>query len=217
MNTIRETARIVGLLFITAFVAGGIRYFLLDPILDDPDYLINIAADKNRVIIGALSFLILAVALAGIAIVMYPILKKHNEALALGYVSTRIVEAVLFMIVIISILTLWTLSQKFVKAGAPDASYFQTLGDFLLAVRYWAYNVLWPIILGLGALMFYFLLYQSQLIPRWLSVWGLIGAPLFPIAWLSLFGPTISGFFVLPLVLNEMVLAVWLIVKGFNP
>ena len=77
MNTIRETARIVGLLFITAFVAGGIRYFLLDPILDDPDYLINISANKNRVIIGALSFLILAVALAGIAIVMYPILKKQ--------------------------------------------------------------------------------------------------------------------------------------------
>jgi hypothetical protein len=217
MNTIRETARIVGLFFITAFVAGGIRFSLLDPILDDPDYLINVAANRNRVIIGALSFLILAVALAGIAIVMYPILKKHNEALALGYVTTRIVEAVLFIIVIISILTLWTLSQIFVKAGAPDASYFQTLGDFLLAVRYWAYNVLWPIILGLGALMFYSLLYQSELIPRWLSIWGLIGAPLFPVAWLSLFGPTISGYFVLPLVLNEMVLAVWLIVKGFNP
>jgi hypothetical protein len=217
MYTMRATSRIVGLLFITAFVVGGIRYFLLDPILDDPDYLINISANKNRVIIGVFSFLVLAVALAGIAIVMYPILKKQNEALALGYVSTRIVEAVLFIIVIISILTLWTLSQKFVKAGDPDASYFQTLGGFLLAVRHWTYNVLWPIILGLGGLIFYFLLYQSELIPRWLSIWGLIGAALFPVAWLSLFGPTISGFFVLPLVLNEMVLAVWLIVKGFNP
>jgi hypothetical protein len=217
MMTIRGAARIVGLLFLTAFLAGGMRYLLLDPILDDPDYLINIPVNRNRVIIGVLSFLLLAVALAGIAVVMYPILKQHNEALALGYVCARIVEAVLFIVVIISILTLWTLSQKFVKAGAPDASYFKTLGDSLLAVRYWTYNVLWPIILGLGALMFYLLLYQSELIPRWLSIWGLIGAPLFPVAWLSLFGPTISGFFVLPLVLNEMVLAVWLIVKGFNP
>jgi hypothetical protein len=65
--------------------------------------------------------------------------------------------------------------------------------------------------------MFYYLLYQSNLIPRWLSVWGFIGALLFPVAWLSLFGPTISGPFLLPLVLNEMVLALWLIVKGFNP
>jgi len=216
MNTSRKTARIVGVLFITAMVAGGLRYFLLDPILDAPDYLINVSANENRVIIGALSFFILAVALAGIAIVIYPILKKHNEALALGYVGARIVEGVLFIVAILTILTLLTLSQEFVKAGAPDASYFQTLGDLLLAVRYYAYNVLWPITLSLGALMFYYLLYQSKLIPRWLSVWGLIGAPLFPVAWLSLFGSTISGPFLLPLVVNEMVLAVWLIVKGFN-
>ena len=78
MNTIRETARIVGLLFITAMVAGGLRFFILDPILDDPDYLINVSENKNRVMIGVISFLVLAVALVGISIVMYPILKKHN-------------------------------------------------------------------------------------------------------------------------------------------
>jgi hypothetical protein len=143
-------------------------------------------------------------------------LRKQNEALALGYVAARIVEGVLFIVAVLAILTLWTLSQKYVEAGAPDASYFQTLGELLLAVRYWAYNVLWPVIIGLGSLMFYYLLYQSKLIPRWLSVWGLIGAPLFPVSWLSLFGPKISGPFLLPLVANEMVLAVWLIVKGFN-
>jgi hypothetical protein len=212
----RKTAILVGVLFITAMVAGGLRFFLLDPILDAPDYLINVSANENRVIIGALSFFVLAVALASIAIVIYPILRKQNEALALGYVGARIVEGVLFIVAILTILALLTLSQEFVKAGAPDASYYQTLGDLLLAVRYYAYNVLWPITLGLGALMFYFLLYQSKLVPRWLSVWGLIGAPLFPVSWLSLFGSTISGPFLLPLVVNELVLAVWLIVKGFN-
>jgi hypothetical protein len=217
MNSYKKTARIVGALFITAMVAGMLRYVLLDPILDAPDYLINVSVNENQVIIGALSFFILAVALAGIAIVIYPILRKQNEALALGYVAARIVEGVLFIVAILAILTLWTLSQEFVKAGAPDASYFHTLGGLLLAVRHYAYNVLWPIIIGLGALMFYYLLYQSKLIPRWLSVWGLIGAPLFPASWLSLFGSTISGPFLLPLVLNEIVLAVWLIVKGFNP
>jgi hypothetical protein len=212
----KKTARIVGVLFITAMVAGMLRYALLDPILDAPDYLVNVSANENQVIIGTLFFFILAVAVAGIAIVIYPILRKHNEALALGYVGARIVEGVLFIIAILAILTLWTLSQKFVKAGTPDASYFQTLGELLLSVRYWSYNVLWPITLALGSMIFYYLLYQSKLIPRWLSVWGLIGAPLFPVAWLSLFGSTISGPFLLPLVVNEMVLVVWLLVKGFN-
>jgi hypothetical protein len=216
VNANNKTARMVGVLFITAMVAGMLRYVLFDPILDAPDYLVDISASKTQLIIGVLSFFVLAVALAGIAIVMYPILRKQNEALALGYVAARIVEGVLYIVAMLAILTLWTLSQRFVEAGAPDASYFQTLGELLLAVRYWAYNVLWPVIIGLGSLMFYCLLYQSRLIPRWLSVWGLIGAPLFPVAWLSLFGPKISGPFLLPLVANEMVLAVWLIVKGFN-
>jgi hypothetical protein len=217
MNSYRKTARIVGVLFITAMVTGMLRYFILDPILDAPDYLINVSTNESQVIIGVLFFYIMAVAVVGIAIVIYPILKKHNEALALGYVAARIVEGVLFLVAILAILTLWTLSQEFVKAGAPDASYLQAAGELLLAVRYWAYNVLWPITLSLGALMFYYLLYQSKLIPRWLSVWGFIGAILFPVAWLSLFGPTISGPFLLPLVVNEVVLAVWLIVKGFSP
>ena len=216
MNSYRKTAIIVGVLFITAMVTGMLRFVILDPILNAPDYLINVSTNENQVIIGVLFFFTMAVALVGIAIVIYPILKKQNETLALGYVGARIVEGVLFIVAILAILTLFRLSQEFVKAGAPDASYFQTLGDLLLAVRYYAYNVLWPITLGLGALMFYFLLYKSKLIPRWLSVWGLIGAPLFPAAWLSLFGSTISGFFLLPLVVNEMVLAIWLIVKGFN-
>jgi hypothetical protein len=216
MNSNRKTAIIVGVLFITAMVAGMLRYVLSDPILDASDYLDKVAANEKQVIIGAVAFFILAVALAGIAIVIYPILRKHNEALALGYVSARIFEGVLSIVTILAILTLWTLSQEYVKTGAPDASYFQTLGNLLLAVRYRAYNVLSPITLSLGALMFYYLLYQSKLIPRWLSVWGLIGAPLFPVAWLSLFGSTISGFFIIPIVMNKMVLAVWLIVKGFN-
>jgi hypothetical protein len=217
MNTSRKTARIVGLLFITAMVAGGLRYFLLGPVLEAPDYLISVSASESQVIIGVLFYYVMAVAIVGIAIVIYPILRKHNEALALGYVGARLIEGVLFIVGMLTTLALLALSRAFVQAGAPDTSYFQTIGGLLLAVRYWAYNGLWAITLGLGALMFYYVLYQSKLIPRWLSVWGFIGAILFPAAWLSLFGSTISDPFVLPLVLQEMVLAVWLIVKGFNP
>ena len=209
MDSYRKTARIVGLLFITVMVAGLLSAVFSEPI-HAPDYLINVSENENQVTIGALFSSIMAVALAGVAITVYPILKKHNEALALGYVAATIIDGVLFIASILARLTLLTLSKEFVKAGAPHTSYFQTTGALLLAVHNWAYNVLWPITVGLGALMFYYLLYKSKLIPRWLSVWGFIGAILFPAA-------SVSEFFILPLVVNEMVLAVWLIFKGFNP
>ena len=209
MDSYRKTARIVGLLFITVMVAGLLSAVFSEPI-HAPDYLINVSENENQVTIGALFSSIMAVALAGVAITVYPILKKHNEALALGYVAATIIDGVLFIASILARLTLLTLSKEFVKAGAPHTSYFQTTGALLLAVHNWAYNVLWPITVSLGALMFYYLLYKSKLIPRWLSVWGFIGAILFPVA-------SVSEFFILPLVVNEMVLAVWLIFKGFNP
>jgi hypothetical protein len=216
MNSYRKTAIIVGALFITAMFTGMLRYVLLDPILDAPDYLTNVSANENLLLIGVLLFFITAVALMGIAIVMYPILKKQNGALALGYVGVRIIEGVLLIISILAILTLFTLSKEFVNAGTPDISYFSTFGTLLLAVRNWAYNLLWPITLGLGGLMFYYLLYKSKLVPRWLSAWGFIGAILFPLSSISLFNSTILDIFRLPLVFNEIVLVVWLIVKGFN-
>jgi hypothetical protein len=137
----------------------------------------------------------MAVLIAGIPVFMYPILKKYNEALALGHVVFRNIEVVIFTVGAISLLTLLTLSQEFVIAGTPDASYFQTLATLLLAVREWGGGVFATIVFSLSALILNYILYRSKLIPRWLSGWGLIGATL---------------------ALQEMVLAVWLIVKGFN-
>jgi hypothetical protein len=222
MNTNRKTARIVGALFIAATVATILREgVFLGPILDAPDYLINVSANENQVIIGEFFMLIDAVAVASIAIAVYPVLKKHNESIALGYVGARIIEGVLFIVVVISTLTLLSLSQEFVKAGAPDASYFQTGGALLLAASDWAF-MLGLTVFCLGALIFYYLLYQSKLIPRWLSVWGLIGATMTLAAGLlPIFGQSslsaLSTFLNLPIFVQEMVLAVWLIVKGFNP
>ena len=127
----------------------------------------------------------------------------------------------MFVVSVISTLSLLPLSQGFVKAGAPDASYFQTLGTSLVAVRDWT-DLLGPmIVFGLGALMFYYLLYQSKLVPRFLSVWGLIGVALVLTgALLDMFGysrfSTIPILLWLPIASNEMFLAIWLIVKGFN-
>jgi len=222
MNTYRKNARIVGILFITATVAGILSVVISRPILDAPDYLIKISASENQVIVGGLFELIMAVACAGIAIWLYPVLKKHNQALALGSVSFRVIEAALYFVAVAGLLSLVTLSQEFVKAGAPVASNYQTLGTSLLALRVWT-GQLGMIAFSLGALMYYYIFYQSKLIPRWLSGWGLIGGVLFLAAGLlAMFGQTgsfstIDTLLNLPGAVNEMVLAVWLIVKGFNP
>ena len=220
MNSNRKTAIIVGVLFITATVAGVLSLLFTGP-LNAPDYLIKVSANENQIIIGALLMLIMGFAVAGIGIMMFPILKKHNEALALGYVGFRIIEGVLFIVSVVSLLSLLTLSQEFVKAGAPDASHFQTLGILLQGENYWVYHM-GTISFGLAAPIFYYLLFKSRLIPRWLSVWGLIGVPFWlAVSLLIMFGldpsSPISTLLYLPIAVNEMVLAVWLIVKGFNP
>ena len=222
MDSNRKTARIVGVLFIIGTVAGILSVVFSGSILDAPDYLIKVSANESQVIIGALFVLIMAFACTGIAIWLYPVIRKHNEALALGSVGFRLIEGVFHLVGVIGLLSLLTLSQEYVKAGAPDASYFQTSGTLLLAARDWA-GVLGSFAFILGALMYYYVFYQSKLIPRWLSVWGLIGVP-FWIAeiLLSMFGfvdpfSTTVILLDLPIAVNEMVLAVWLIVKGFNP
>ena len=222
MDSNRKTARIVGVLFIIGTVAGILSVVFSGSILDAPDYLIKVSANESQVIIGALFVLIMAFACTGIAIWLYPVIRKHNEALALGSVGFRLIEGVFHLVGVIGLLSLLTLSQEYVKAGAPDASYFQTSGTLLLAARDWA-GVLGSFAFILGALMYYYVFYQSKLIPRWLSVWGLIGVPFWVAEiLLSMFGfvdpfSTTVILLDLPIAVNEMVLAVWLIVKGFNP
>ncbi len=221
MKSNKKAARIVGVLFIMATVAGVLSVVFSGPILEEPLNLINVSANENQVITAGLLMLIMGFAVAGIGIMMYPIFRKHNEALALGYAGFRIIEGVLFIVSVVSLLSLLTLSQEFVKAGALDASYFQTIGTLLQEENYWAYHM-GTISFGLAAPMFYYLLYQSKLIPRWLSGWGLLGVPLWlAVSLLIMFGldpsSTISTLLYLPIGVNEMVLAVWLIVKGFNP
>ena len=216
MDTNKKTARIVGVLFIIGTVAGILSVVFTGPILDDPDYLIKVSANENQILIGALLVLIMAFALAMVPVMLFPILKKHNEALALGSVVFRgALEAVTYIAIVIIWLFLITLSQEYAKAGAPDASYFQDLGTLLLEAAVWINHML-AIVFCLGALMIYYIFYQSKLIPRWLSVWGLIGAIIYlaePL--LGMFGSALEILFV-PLAVQEMVFAVWLIVKGFN-
>ena len=218
MNSIRKTAIIVGILFIIATVATSLTVVLTGP-LNAPDGLINVSANATQLIIGALLLLIDSIAVVVIPIMLFPIFKKHNEALALGYVGARIIEGVIFIVGVISLLLLLTLSQEFVKAGTPDVPYFQTLGTLLLAAHDWAF-LLGLTVFSLGSLTLNYILYQSKLIPRWLSGWGFIGAALtlaaslIPQLGYSL-SSSIDTLMNSPIALQEMVFALWLICNRF--
>jgi hypothetical protein len=223
MNTHKKTARIVGILFIIGTVAGSLSVILSESILGAPDHLVQIAANETQVVAGALLELIMAVVLIAVPIVIFPIFKRHDEGLGFGYVVARAIEGVGYIVAVIILLALVTLSQEFVKAGAPDASYFQALGVLLMKAREWTSFVGIYIVFNLGALLFYYILYKSILIPRFLSVWGFIAA----VMWLTgviliLLGfttpmSTIYTISFIPMFAQEMVMAVCLILKGFNP
>ena len=222
MNPSRTTARIVGILFLVVnitFIVGAAVF--VEAILGTPDYLTLVSANRTQLALGVLLELINGIAYVTIAVLMFPILKQRFESLALGYVGFRIVEFVMQIASDLSPLVLVTLSQEFVQAGAPDSSAYQTLGTALLAGRSSAFLII-SLTFSLGALLFYFMLYRSKLIPRFISVWGLLGGLLVLVSFVfGLFGfglgPDIDTALGLPMLLNELFLGVWLIIKGFDP
>jgi Domain of unknown function (DUF4386) len=222
MKSYRGNAIAVGVLLIACSATAILSAVPLGSTLDGSDYLSKLAVSGNGVVLTALIEFVWAATGAGIAIGLYPVLRKYNRSLALGSVVGRTVEGMLVLVGTLSLLALLTLGQESAAAGPAAASSFKAVGDTLLAVRDWAHGFLALLPLGVGALMYYYLLYRSRLVPRWLSGWGLIGAGL-------LVGSTVYAGFTqefgfttlntalnIPIGLQEMVLAVWLIVKGFN-
>jgi hypothetical protein len=153
MNQNKKIAVIAGILFIIATVASIASLPFLAPI-NASNYLVNVSANQNQVITGILFTLIGAFASASIAISLYPILKKHNQGLALGAVGFRLIEAIFYIVGVIGVVLLLSLSQEFVKAGAPSSSYFQTLGVILLSGYHWVGNVAGTLAFYLGAMMY---------------------------------------------------------------
>jgi hypothetical protein len=222
MPSYRKNATAVGVLFIVCSAASVLTLVPLGSMLDTPLDLARLAANDNRVIFTALLEFVWAASAAGIAIGLYPVLRKHNRSLALGAVAARVVDGTFVLVGALSLLVLLTLGQESVTAGSAAATSLQTAGSALLAVRDWAYGFIVSLGFGLGALLYYYVLYRAQLIPRWLSGWGLVGAGLCLVA--TVYGgftqelgfSTVNNVLNIPIGVQEMVLAVWLIVKGFN-
>jgi len=221
MDYYRKLAIIVGVLFIIYTGLDILSFLFLGPVTST-NYLVSVSENRGLVGTGALLLLIGGVCGSGIAISLYPVLKKFNAGLALGAVGFRISEGVLRFVAVGGYLLLITLSQQFVQAGAPDSSYFQTLGALVYAGNRWG-NLLSLLAFSIGALLYYIIFYRTKLVPRWLSGWGLIAAILsmasVALVTVGLIAPfsTPQVILNLPILPQELVLAVWLIVKGFNP
>jgi len=220
MNTNRKIAVITGVLFIIATLMGPILATPLTPVLTGTDYLTGFSAHPNQVAGGVLLWIIGYLACAGIAVAMYPVLRKWNAGLALGSVIFRTIETAFYMVGLVCLMSLFTLGQQFTTAAVADRASLQAIGDLLVSTREHA-ALLAVFAFCLGAFMYYYLLFQSRLIPRWLSGFGIVAIILMLAACLlSLFsGNRITSYIPLaaPIAVQEMVLGVWLIVKGFNP
>ena len=216
MTSDKGTSMVTGLLFIAATAFSLMSTSIVGPILGAPDYLAGASANASQMTVGVLLLVAAAGSIVLIPAVVFPILRRYNESIAIGYFGLRTVEAVTLVVDAIALLLLVSAGQQYVKAGLPESSYFQAAGTMWLAAHNWIFG-LNPVVFGSGGLMFYFLLYRSRLIPRWLSIWGFLGAAFIIVfGLLGMFG-TVMMYLAVPIAVQEMAMASWLIIKGFNP
>jgi hypothetical protein len=160
--------------------------------------------------------LLMGISLAMVPAVAFPILKRQNEALAVGYVIFRgALETLVYIASAMCWLLLVVVARQSADAGAAVAAQFSSLGT-LLVKAHDPISAILEIVFSLGALMFYYMLYRASLMPRWLSVWGLVAAIPYLAAGLIAVFSTNLVILMMPLALQEMVMAVWLVVKGFD-
>jgi hypothetical protein len=221
-NEHKLKAVVTGVFFITATVTAIIGLKLYDPILQNPDFLSAGARSANQVTLGAVFELILALANVGTGVMLYPYLRKFSESWGLGYVCFRFLEVVFIILGIVSVLTILSISHDYVNATGENLSSLQALGKTFKTIHGWAFILGPHFMLGINTFIYSIIFYQSGLVPRKLSVFGIIGAVLILMAaLLEMFGIIThfsiqTVFMALPIATYEMVLASRLIIKGFN-
>jgi hypothetical protein len=219
VDSTRKTALVAGVLFIITFVAGIGGALVYGPVLSDPRYIVGAGAD-TQVFLGAFLELVLIIANIGTAVVLFPVLKRHNEAGALGYVTARIVESTFILIGILSVLTIVTLRQA---AADADAGSLVTVGKSLVAIHNWTFLLGPGFVVGIGnGLLLGYLMYRSGLVPRQMTLFGLVGGPLLCASGIAvLFGviPQFNvwqGIATIPEIIWEAFLALYLTFHGFK-
>lgn len=218
----RNVAIIVGILFLLTEVTSITGLLLYGPILNDPEYIIKGAVHETRVVWGAFLEVLLVFAVIGTSITLFPILKKYNESMAIGTVCFRLLEATIIIIGIMSLLAIVTLNHEFLKEANPNISSYLMAGKLLLDIHNWTFLYGPNLILGPSTFMTSYLLYKLKLVPRVVTYLGLVGGPLISaVAVMVMFGVfsqlSIWGVgLAIPVFAYEVSLAIWLIAKGFK-
>lgn len=220
MKSEKMIARIIGIFFLFGF-AGIITVALSKPILDSPDYLLKISEYQSKILLAVFFQLVMAIACINIGIWLYPVLIRYNETLAFGAAGFRIIEGLLYFIPMIGMLSLVTLSQEYINVGPTATSYYLISGNLIKTACDITNNIFVLITWCIGAFMYYFVFFQTRLIPRWLSSWGLLGVTITIFSSILVMFRIIKPmsdaqvFMNLPIASQELVLAIWLIIKGF--
>jgi len=220
IDSMRQTALVAGVLYVITFVSSIAGAFLLDPVLNNPQYIISAGSD-TQVLLGALFDLVNAFACIGTAVALFSVVKRQHEGLALGFVTSRVVEAVIVVVGVLVVLAVVTLRQP--AATGAEAATLVTVQRALLAVRGWVVLLGIPVMAGINALLLGTLLYRSRLVPRVIPELGLIGAPLMISSAIgTMFGvnelvSVWSGLGAAPIFVWELSLGLWLVIKGFRP
>lgn len=222
MTRDRMNGIITGIFYIAAAVTSVIAVLSYEPVLSEQWYMSVASGLKSQVLLGVVNDLLLILTAVGTAVMLFPYLRRWNEHLALGYLCFRFMETVLIAIGVVSILGLLQLSIHYEANSAASVVNFKEIGYLLQAFHRWT-SMLGPnLMLGVNTVMYSYLLYRTNLVPRPLALSGMITAVLvFTAGLLEMFGvveplSAVKGLIALPVGLYEMSLAVWLIVKGFN-
>ena len=221
MSSTRKTALVAGVFYLITFVSIP-TLALYGPVKNHRDWILG-SGGHTAVLVGGFLEVIVALACIGTAVTLYPVVKRQNEATALGFVAARVLEAGMIFTGVVSLLSLVTLRQHLGGAAGADAASLVTTGASHVAVYNWTFLLGQTLMPGINALLLGSLMYRSRLVPRLIPVMGLIGAPLLIISvFATLFAQhsTLTGLAALPVIpvaAWELSLGVWLVVKGFRP
>jgi hypothetical protein len=218
MSSMRKTAFVAGILYLLTFISSIPAVFLQAPVLDDPSFITS-SASAELVRLGALFDIVNSLTAIGTALALYAVIRRQSQSFAIGFVSSRLFEATILMIGVVSILSIVTLQQP--GATGAEASLLLAVQETLVTVRNWAF-VLGTGVPALNAFLLGWLMYKSRLVPRAIPVIGLIGAPLFT-SWIIgyVLGVTEAGtawhaIGVAPIFIWELSLGLWMTFKGFR-
>jgi hypothetical protein len=223
MDPLRKVALIAGGLYLLTFLAGiPPALILYNDVLNNPEFILGFGR-STTVVWGGLLEIVNAVACIGTAVVLFPVVKRHSEAAALGFVTARAIEAAVILLGVISLLSIVTLRQDIAGAAGAETASLVTLGRALVAVHQWAALIGPGLVPAFNALLLGYLLYRSELVPRIIPLMGLVGGPLLLASFVAaFFGGTeqisgLSAIAVIPIFFWELSLGIYMTFKGFKP